>query len=85
MKPITELVEALEAENAELKKVVARQSDREILRHALITIVNTTQMRCPGMDMVDVCNDNFRMHGLSLRARRGPGNKGIKIEDAGYE
>lgn len=47
----------------------------------LVAIVNTAQ-RCPDRCMVDVCNDNFLVHGIHLQARLVPGNEDwpIKIE-----
>ena len=40
----------------------------------LVAIVNTAQT-CPDRCMVDVCNDNFLVHGVNLRARLVPGNE----------
>ena len=45
----------------------------------LVAIVNTAQT-CPDRCMVDVCNDNFLVHRVNLRARLVPGNEDIPVK-----
>ena len=62
------------------KSAAGSASRSKHLFDALVAIVNTAQV-CPDRCMVDVCNDNFLVHHVPLRAEMtGNEDHPIRIE-----
>ena len=55
------------------------QVNAEDLLNALVAIVNTAQVN-PDRCMVDICNDNFEVRGVNLRAKLIPENENNPIQ-----